>query len=210
MSTYDKSQRLRLLTPEFIAAAHGTHAEDVLISAWLACGSDSTVDRMLATDVQTYLPGDLLVKMDIATMAHSVEARSPLLDHHVMELAASIPADLKLRGLSGKRILKAALRGRLPDEVLDRPKMGFGVPLARWFREDLRSLPEDVLLDPVATHRGYFRRGAIETMIAEHRAGRADHSFRLWILLQLELWHREVLEAPRPRLAGSAVAAYGR
>jgi asparagine synthase (glutamine-hydrolysing) len=127
-----------------------------------------------------------------------------------MELAASIPADLKLRGLGGKRILKAALRGRVPDEILDRPKMGFGVPLARWFREDLRSLPEDVLLDPVAVRRGYFRPGAVETMIAEHRTGRADHSFRLWILLQLELWHREVLEAPRSRVLPAAAATHGR
>jgi asparagine synthase (glutamine-hydrolysing) len=210
MSAYDEIRRRSLATPEFLAETQGSRVEDLLIDAWAACGSDSTVDRMLATDVQNYLPGDLLVKMDIATMAHSVEARSPLLDHHVMELAASIPADLKLRGLGGKRILKAALRGRLPDEVLDRPKMGFGVPLARWFREDLRSLPEDVLLDPVATRRGYFRSGAIETMIAEHRDGRFDHSFRLWILLQLELWHREVLEAPRPNLTGSAVPGHGR
>jgi asparagine synthase (glutamine-hydrolysing) len=139
--------------------------------------------------------------MDIATMAYSVEARSPLLDPRVMEFASSIPAGLKLRGLQGKVILRDALRGRLPDEVLDRPKMGFAVPLARWFREDLRSLPEDVLLDPVSTRRGYFRREPIERMIAEHRAGRADHSARLWNLLQLELWHQEVLEAPRPKPA---------
>jgi asparagine synthase (glutamine-hydrolysing) len=197
MSAFDEIRRRSLLTPEFLAAAAGPRAEDLLAAAWSSCESRDTVDRMLATDVQTYLPGDLLVKMDIATMAHSVEARSPFLDHHVMELAASIPAELKLRGLEGKRILKAALRGRIPDEIIDRPKMGFGVPLARWFREDLRSFPEEVLLDPVAVRRGYFRPGAVETMIAEHRDGRADHSYRLWVLLQLELWHREVLEAPR-------------
>jgi asparagine synthase (glutamine-hydrolysing) len=201
MSTYDATRRQRLLTPEFVAETRGTRAEDLLVSVWgQGCGGDETVDRMLATDVQTYLPGDLLVKMDIATMAYSVEVRSPLLDHHVMEFAAAIPAHLKLRGLEGKRILKMALRGRLPDEILDRPKMGFGVPLARWFREDLRALPEEVLLDPVATRRGYFRPGAIEAMIAEHRSGHADHASQLWVLLQLELWHREVLET-RPSSA---------
>jgi asparagine synthase (glutamine-hydrolysing) len=210
MSAFDEIRRRNLLAPEFLEAASGPRAEDLLGAAWASCDSRETVDRMLATDVQTYLPGDLLVKMDIATMAHSVEARSPLLDHHVMELAASIPAELKLRGLEGKRILKAALRGRIPDEILDRPKMGFGVPLARWFREDLRSLPEDVLLDPAAVRRGYFRPGAVETMIAEHRELRADHSYRLWVLLQLELWHREVLEAPRSSPALSAVPAHGR
>lgn len=209
MSAYDEVRRRSLLTPEFLAAAGGTPAEDLLEAAWANCGASDPLDHMLATDVQTYLPGDLLVKMDIATMAHSVEARSPLLDHNLMELAASIPANLKLRGLEGKRVLKAALRGRVPDEVLDRPKMGFGVPLARWFREDLRSLPEEVLLDPVATGRGYFRRGAVEKMIAEHRSGEADHSYRLWVLLQLELWHQEVLEASGsvapPGVAGSGV-----
>jgi asparagine synthase (glutamine-hydrolysing) len=210
MSAYDEIRRRSLVTPEYAAEARGTRAEDLLIGSWTACGSEATVDRMLATDVRNYLPGDLLVKMDIATMAYSVEARSPLLDHHVMELAASMPADLKLRGLEGKRILKAALRGRVPDEVLDRPKMGFAVPLARWFREDLRSLPEDVLLDPATTGRGYFRPGAVETMIAEHRARRSDHSFRLWILLQLELWHREVLEAPQSQFAERDAMAYGR
>ena len=210
MSGYDEIRRRTLVTSEFAAEVGSARAEDHLVGAWVACGSGATVDRMLATDVQNYLPGDLLVKMDIATMAYSVEARSPLLDHHVMELAASIPAELKLRGLTSKRILKTALRGRLPNEVLDRPKMGFGVPLARWFRDDLRSLPEDVLLDSTATGRGYFRPGAIETMIADHRAGSADHSARLWYLLQLELWHREVLDAPRPTPAESAVHANGR
>ena len=201
MSSYDEIRRRSLMTPEFAAAADGARAEEVLTAAWDRCRSPAIVDHMLATDVQTYLPGDLLVKMDIATMAYSVEARSPLLDHRVMEFASSIPAGLKLRGLQGKVILRDALRGRLPDEVLDLPKMGFAVPLARWFREDLRSLPEDVLLDPVSTRRGYFRREPIERMIAEHRAGRADHSARLWNLLQLELWHQEVLEAPRPKPA---------
>jgi asparagine synthase (glutamine-hydrolysing) len=210
MSAYDGIRRSHLVTPEFANAGGGAGAEELLTSAWASCESPSVVDRMLATDVQTYLPGDLLVKMDIATMAHSVEARSPLLDHRVMELAASIPADLKLRNLESKRILKAALRGRVPDEVLDRPKMGFAVPLARWFREDLRSLPEDVLLDPVAVRRGYFRRGAVEEMIVDHRTGRADHSFRLWILLQLELWHREVLEAPRTAPVPRTAPARGR
>ena len=200
VSAFDEIRRASVLTPEFLSAAGGTPAEDILVAAWGAgCDGSATVERALAADTRTYLPGDLLVKMDIATMAHSVEARSPLLDQRVMELAASMPARLKLDGGEGKRILKAALRGRVPAEILDRPKMGFAVPLARWFREALRSLPEQVLLDPAAVRRGYVRERAVETMIAEHRAGAADHSFRLWVLVQLELWHREVLEAPNDR-----------
>jgi asparagine synthase (glutamine-hydrolysing) len=161
---------------------------------------------MLDVDVQTYLPGDLLVKMDIATMAYSVEARSPFLDHHVMEFAAALPADLKLRGTNGKRLLKSALRGVIPDAVLDRPKMGFGVPLPRWFREDLRDLPGEILLDSGARTRTYVRREAVEQMIREHHEKTADHSLRLWVLLQLEHWHREVVEST-PMSSQPAVSA---
>jgi len=137
-------------------------------------------------------------------MAYSVEARSPFLDHRLMEFAASLPSDLKLHGGNGKRLLKSALRGWLPDEILDRRKMGFGVPLAHWFRNDLRDLPTDVLLDRRSLDRGYFRRSEIERLIKEHREGRADHASRLWVLLQLEYWHREVVEAPRGRSESAA------
>jgi asparagine synthase (glutamine-hydrolysing) len=113
-----------------------------------------------------------------------------------MEFAASLPANLKLRQGEGKVILKSAMRGILPDEVIDRPKRGFGVPLVRWFREDLRDLPRDVLLDPRTLGRGYFDRVGVERLIREHQEAQADHSWRLWALLQLEMWQREVVEAP--------------
>ena len=151
---------------------------------------------MLDTDVNTYLPDDLLVKMDIATMAYSVEARSPFLDHHVMEFAAKLPLRQKLHRGNGKVLLKSALRGVLPDEILDRSKMGFGVPLSRWFREELRDLPAEILLGRDARVHTYVKREAIAHMISEHHAGCADHSSRLWTLLQLEFWYREVVESP--------------
>jgi asparagine synthase (glutamine-hydrolysing) len=131
-------------------------------------------------------------------MAYSVEARSPLLDHHLMEFAATLPADLKLMGGEGKRLLKASLRGIVPDEILDRPKMGFGVPLVHWFRGELRDLPTDVLLDTGAHTQKYVRRDEVERMIREHQDASADHSQRIWTLLQLEHWHREVVESPIP------------
>jgi asparagine synthase (glutamine-hydrolysing) len=195
MSIVERQRRSRLFTPDFAAAVYAS-AEDFITTAWTRWPASGQIDLMLSTDVQTYLPCDLLVKMDIATMAYSVEARSPFLDHRLMEFAASLPPDEKLRGSAGKRLLKRALRGRVPDEILDRPKMGFGVPLGRWFREDLRQLPADVLLDARALDRGYFRRHEVEVLIDEHRAGSADHSARLWSLLQLEMWHREVVDAP--------------
>jgi asparagine synthase (glutamine-hydrolysing) len=162
------------------------------------------IDVMLETDVETYLPGDLLVKMDIATMAHSLEARSPLLDHEVMELAASIPANLKLRGMEKKVVLRDALEAWLPREHLDRPKMGFGVPIDEWFRHELRGYVQDVLLDPGTLGRGYFRREYVEGMLSRHFDGREDNSPRMWALLVAELWHREYIDHAASPAAVSA------
>jgi asparagine synthase (glutamine-hydrolysing) len=143
-------------------------------------------------DVETYLPGDLLPKADIASMAHSLELRSPLLDHRVVELGLVLPASLKTRGLTGKIALRRAFADDLPPEVAKRGKTGFGVPLGRWFREDLRELARDVL----ATDRGWFRPAEVRRLLDEHESGRADHGHRLWCLLMLELWVREHVEAP--------------
>jgi asparagine synthase (glutamine-hydrolysing) len=197
MSAFDADGRADLVTPEFrIAAAVQASPEAIVAAAWSSAPCADEVDRMLSVDIETYLPGDLLVKMDIATMAHSLEARSPFLDHKMMEFAASLPPESKLAGPTGKVVLKRALRRRLPASILDRPKMGFGVPLARWFREDLRELPGEILLDPGSRARGYFRPGRIERLITEHTSGLADHALKLWVLVQLEMWHREVLHAP--------------
>jgi len=196
MSMFDKARQGSLLTAGFRDRLGGAHPEAFILDAWAGSTASDHVDVMLDTDVRTYLPGDLLVKMDIATMAYSVEARSPFLDHRLMEFAASLPARHKLCGTSGKHLLKSALRRQLPPEILNRRKMGFGVPIGRWFRKELRHLPEEVLLDRRSLDRGYFRREEIERLIREHRAERADHASRLWVLLQLELWHREVVEAP--------------
>jgi asparagine synthase (glutamine-hydrolysing) len=208
MSSFDEVRRRRLLTAEFAASVDGYRPEEFVSVPWDASTASARVELMMDTDIETYLPGDLLVKMDIATMAYSVEARSPFLDHHVMEFAASLPPELKLDGTTGKRLLKGALRGIVPDEILDREKMGFGVPLERWFRNELRELPREVLLDPRSLERGYFRRDEIECLIREHHKGVADHSHRLWVLLQLELWHRDVVEAPpaagEPALEGTS------
>src|SRR4051812_13176940 len=189
---FDAQRRARLLRPELRARLDGRHAERVLEDAW-RLGDSGGVDRLLAVDIETYLPDDLLVKIDIATMAHSLEARSPFLDHHLLELAARLPMEMKLQRGGGKRILKRALHGIVPDEVLDRPKMGFGVPLKHWFRGELRDPLRDLLLDPSAHCREYLVGSEIEKLLAEHAAGHYDHAQRLWALVQLETWHREVL-----------------
>jgi asparagine synthase (glutamine-hydrolysing) len=153
------------------------------------------LDSMLDTDVNNYLPDDLLVKMDVATMAHSLEARSPFLDHKLMEFAARVPAGLKSRGES-KHMLKAALRNILPDEIIDRPKRGFAVPLGQWLRTTLKEVLLDTVLSDRALSRGYFRPEAIRQMVETHLAGNDRFKYLLWDLLMLEQWHRMFVDQP--------------
>jgi asparagine synthase (glutamine-hydrolysing) len=150
------------------------------------------VTGLQLVDVRTYLPGDLLPKADISSMAHSLELRSPLLDHRVLELGLALPHSLKTRGRKGKVALRRAFASLLPPEVASRAKSGFGVPLGQWFRDDLRDLTHDVLRHD----RGWFSEDEVTRLIAEHESGRADHGHRLWCLLMLELWVREHVEAP--------------
>ena len=155
------------------------------------------VTALQRLDVETYLPGDLLPKADLASMAHSLELRSPLLDHHVVELGLSLPDHLKLAGRTGKVALRRAFAAEL-EPVAGRGKTGFGVPIGRWFRGPLRELAGDLLLDARARGRGWFRPATVERLLADHAAGRADHAHRLWCLVMLELWLRTWVEAERP------------
>jgi asparagine synthase (glutamine-hydrolysing) len=158
------------------------------------------LDSMLDADVNNYLPDDLLVKMDVATMAYSLEGRSPLLDHKVMEFMARVPANLKLRNGESKHLLKSALRKILPDEILDRRKMGFGVPLGRWLRTDLREMLVDTVLSDRALARGYFRREAVQEMMKTLLAGSDRFQYQLWSILLLERWNQMYIDsAPVPR-----------
>jgi asparagine synthase (glutamine-hydrolysing) len=154
---------------------------------------DAGVTGLQLLDARTYLADDLLPKADISSMAHSLELRSPLLDHRVVELGLALPDTLKLRGREGKLALRRAFAAELPAAVATRGKRGFGVPLAAWFRSDLRDLAGDVLL---GSGRGLFRRSEVERLLGEHAAGRADHGHRLWCLLVLELWQRRWVDAP--------------
>lgn len=165
------------------------------VQPWFAGnGEIDVVDRALMADTANYLPNDLLVKVDIASMAVSLEARSPFLDHHVMEFAASLPAKYKLRKLTTKYLLKRALRGLLPEQNLTRSKMGFGVPIARWFRGDLRGFLESNILSKRALSRGYFKPEAVRRIFDQHLRARRDYSQQLWTLLMLELWHKEFVD----------------
>jgi asparagine synthase (glutamine-hydrolysing) len=151
------------------------------------------VDAAMSIDVESYLPYDLLVKVDITSMANGLEARSPFLDHEVMEFAARLPVEIKFRRGRLKSLLKRAFADLLPPENVNRRKMGFGVPVGQWFRGPLRELLCDSLLSPRSLGRGYFREPEVRRMVDEHLGRRADHSFQLWNLLMLELWHCEVV-----------------
>jgi asparagine synthase (glutamine-hydrolysing) len=164
-------------------------------AAWSRHPELGWVDRATATDVETYLPDDLLAKVDIASMAHGLEVRSPLLDHHLLELCARLPPGAKRRPGRPKALLRAIARDWLPPEIVDRRKQGFGMPVAGWLRHELRGLAEDVLLDPVASARGFHRPGEVRRLLAEHAEGR-DHWRSLWGLLTLELWFRTCVDAP--------------
>ncbi|MEO1136049.1 MAG: asparagine synthase (glutamine-hydrolyzing) [Pseudomonadota bacterium] len=149
-------------------------------------------------DIHSYLPDDLLVKVDRASMAHSLEARAPFLDVELMELAASIPSHQKLQG-GLKGLLKSALREIVPDAVLDRPKMGFGLPIERWFRQDLHDFTLDILTSANAQDRGLFQAGYVETLMHEHRDGPRLHHTKLWAMLVLELWFQAWIDGAPAR-----------
>ncbi len=160
--------------------------------------------RLIELDVRTYLPDDILVKVDIASMAHALEVRAPFVDHHVMELAAGLPTALKVRGLTGKVLLKRAFADLVPDAIVRRKKRGFSLPLAKWFASDLHDFARDVLLSQRARERGLFVPGAIANLLDRHRRGE-DHGDRIWNLVILELWYREVFDA-RGNLAQRAAS----
>lgn len=152
------------------------------------------LDSLLYTDTMTYLPNDLLVKVDITSMANSLEARSPFLDHELMEFAARLPAGYKIKMFKKKYILKKSAKRLIPQGILARRKMGFGVPVGKWFRNELKGLLCDTLLSHSSFKRGYFKSEVIKGMVRRHILGQKDHTFALWSLLVLELWHRRFMD----------------
>jgi asparagine synthase (glutamine-hydrolysing) len=161
--------------------------------------------QMMRFDAETYLPEDVLTKVDRMSMAHSIESRVPLLDNEVVQFAAALPSTLKIRNGRRKHILKEVAATLLPREILERRKQGFGVPLAVWFRGNLRELFADTLLSPASLQRGYFQPSFVRRVVEEHLSGRRDHSLRLWQLVVFERWHREYIDrspmaaaSPRP------------
>ena len=170
------------------------HAQAERVRGWVddPRAGQALYDRLCFADVQGYLPEDLMTKMDLASMAHGLETRSPLLDHRVLELAASVPAELRCPNGRLKGLLKDAFREAFPADLLERPKRGFAPPIQDWFRGPWLGLARDLLLARDAHLHGYLEPGFLGALVEEHASGRAHRGFQLWALVMLELWHREV------------------
>lgn len=191
---FEEQERANLYTDDFLAMLPDRDPAQFLLHALARSRGRDAITQASLADLVTYLPCDLMVKVDTASMANSLECRAPFLDHRLVELAAGMPIELKYRRLRGKRILLETFGDLLPPSVRQRGKMGFGVPLDHWFRHELRDFAHDILLDPLAQSRGYFRPEAIRNLLDEHMSGRFDRSHRLWTLLFFEMWHRTWLD----------------
>jgi asparagine synthase (glutamine-hydrolysing) len=172
----------------------GYDAAEIYHRRFAEVGSDST-NRLLYADMKTWLPDTYLEKVDKATMAVSLEARVPLLDHFVVEYAFSLPGIYKISKFRKKRILRAAAAGLVPDSILTKPKHGFSVPLDEWFRGPLAAYAREVMFDGRLESRGYIRREAIERLLKLHLGRRNDYGAQIWQLLNFELWHRSYVDA---------------
>ena len=195
MSAIKPTAKLALLYSDEMNARVGEHNAAAVLDEWFDRAGDlGLLDATLLADQMTYLPNDLLVKVDIASMANSLEARSPFLDHKVIEFAASLPESLKMNRFRPKYLLKKVAARLVPPEVVYRRKMGFGVPIAHWFRGEMKDFVRDVLLSPASLSRGVFRPKTIEMYIDQHIRGEVDHATPIWTLLMLELWYRRFID----------------
>jgi len=163
-------------------------SSDVISSVYNSTSATHPVEKIMETDLTTYLPGDILTKVDVASMACSLEVRSPFMDHEVVEFAASLPLKFKQRRISRKHILKEAFSDMIPSEIMRRSKKGFGVPLHTWFRGPWRDQLEEHLLEGKLVKDNFFRKEAVEKLLAAHTSGKNDYSYPLWSLLVLELF----------------------
>ncbi len=191
IAIFGQSRRDALYSDGFAGQLSGDDPLQFLDAALARADRRDAVTAFSLADLVTYLPGDLMTKTDIASMAHGLECRQPFLDHRVAELAARMPRRLKFRRGRGKLILRETFGDLLPESIQRRPKMGFGVPLDHWFRHELRDFAREILMDKKTLDRGYFRPEAVSQFWDEHQQCRFNHGYRLWSLLILELWQRE-------------------
>jgi len=190
LQIFPESLRAELYNKDFVERLPGDDPFEFLKRAWVRSGNRDVVTKASLADLETYLPCDLLTKVDIASMAHGLEVRQPLLDYRVVELAASLPVKMKFRGQKGKLILREAFGDLVPKTVWTRQKMGFGVPIAGWFRGPLKEMVHDLLLSDSSRINEFFRQDVVHRLVTEHESMKQNHAYRLWNLLVLEKWMR--------------------
>lgn len=194
MSSIKQKAKLAMYTDSFKQLVAENRAEHFLSDWYARANGTGVIDSTLLTDQMTYLPNDLLVKVDIASMANSLEARSPFLDHKLIEFAASLPENLKVNRYRPKYLLKKVAARLVPPEVIYRQKMGFGVPIGRWFRGDLKDLVYSTLLSEKAAGRGIFKPDSVKRMLDRHVSFEEDSTHQIWSLLMLELWFQRFID----------------
>jgi asparagine synthase (glutamine-hydrolysing) len=197
---FEPDAKTRLYAPDFAASVRHADPFAMFRDAYARCASSDPLDRGLYVDVHTYMVDDILTKVDRMSMAVSLEAREPLLDHRLLEFAARVPTSLKLKDGRGKYLLRKALQRKVPPEILERGKHGFEAPIGEWLRGPLAPMADALLSDGRLRDRGVLNDGEVSRLWTEHRDGRADHRHRLWQLMMLELWFRQFIDrAPAER-----------
>jgi asparagine synthase (glutamine-hydrolysing) len=192
--TFEHDAKLRMYSGDFRSRVNGTDALGALRDAWRACASPDPLDRVLYADSQVYMIDDVLTKVDRMSMAVSLEAREPLLDHKLLEFAARVPTGLKLRNGRSKYLLRRLLERKVPKSITERAKSGFAAPIGDWLRGPLAGMTAELLLDGRLRDRGLFNDAEIRRLWNEHRTGKAQHPHRLWQLMMLELWFRTFID----------------
>ncbi|SOD39984.1 XrtA/PEP-CTERM system amidotransferase [Nitrosovibrio sp. Nv4] len=199
VSIMKDKMRQRLFSDSFKRNLQGYQAVEVLRMHADKCPAQDSLSRVQYLDMKTYLVGDILTKVDRASMAHALEVRVPLLDHKLVEWISGLPVSFKLHGQEGKYVFKKSLEPYLSNDILYRDKMGFSVPLASWFRGPLRQKLNNALMGPVLANTGIFNQAFLKEMLDQHQSGRRDYSASLWSLLMFESFLRNVLHAEQPR-----------
>ncbi|MBS0542831.1 MAG: asparagine synthetase B, partial [Proteobacteria bacterium] len=200
--------RRSLFTPGFRKQLAGYNAIDVFRRHAANVNTDDPLALIQYLDLKTYLVGDINTKVDRASMAHSLEVREPLMDHKLVEWLATLPSGLKIKGNEGKYLFKKAMEPLLPNDVLYRPKMGFAVPLARWFRGPLKQRVRDAVLGDTLAATGIFNRDYLQHLVDAHQSGARDYSAPLWTVLMFEAFLRNV-GAAIPRMVSPSNAGAG-
>jgi asparagine synthase (glutamine-hydrolysing) len=198
VSIVREPMRSQMFSPAFRARLNGYTVNEVFERHAAKAGTDDALALVQYLDLKTYLVGDINTKVDRASMAHSLEVREPLMDHELVEWLATLPNSLKVQGQEGKYILKKAMEPHLPHEIMYRPKMGFSVPLARWFRGPLEKRVREGVLGSTLAETGIFDRKVLQHLVEAHQSGARDYSSPLWTVLMFESFLRNVMAGSEP------------